>query len=73
MKKTLSLGLRVRVVAAVAGGLNHHQAGEYFGVSMASVNRWRALGREHGILHEHWKTTTFVAALTLRGMLAPSC
>ena len=48
MSKALSLDLRTRVVAAVAGGLNHRQAGERFGVSAASVSRWRALEREQG-------------------------
>jgi transposase len=33
---------------AVAQGLSHRQAGERFGVSAASVSRWRALERERG-------------------------
>jgi len=41
MSKALSLDLRTRVLAAVAGGLSHRQAGERFGVSAASVSRWR--------------------------------
>lgn len=48
MSKALSVDLRTRVLAAVAGGLSHRQAGERFGVSAASVSRWRALEREQG-------------------------
>lgn len=48
MSTPLSLDLRVRVLAAVAAGLSHQQAGERFGVSSASVSRWRALARERG-------------------------
>lgn len=48
MSTPLSLDLRVRVLAAVASGLTHRQAGERFGVSAASVSRWRALERERG-------------------------
>jgi transposase len=48
MSIPLSLDLRVRVLAAVASGLSHRQAGERFGVSAASVSRWRALAREQG-------------------------
>jgi transposase len=47
MPRALSFDLRVRVTA-VAGGLSHRQAGERFGVSAASVSRWRALERERG-------------------------
>jgi transposase len=32
----------------VAQGLSHRQVGERFGVSAASVSRWRALERERG-------------------------
>ena len=32
-------------LTAVASGLSHRQAGERFGVSAASVSRWRALER----------------------------
>jgi transposase len=35
-------------LAAVAQGLSHRQAGERFGVSAASVSRWRGLEREQG-------------------------
>ena len=48
MSTPLSLDLRVRVLAAVAAGLSHQQAGERFGVSSASVSRWRALARDQG-------------------------
>ena len=48
MAKTLSLDLRVRVLAAVSEGLSHRDAAERFGVSAASVSRWRTLAREHG-------------------------
>jgi transposase len=48
MSKALSIDLRVRVLAAVAAGLSHRQAGERFGVSAASVSRWRKLEREQG-------------------------
>lgn len=41
MPTALSLDLRVRVLAAVASGLSHRQAAERFGVSAASVSRWR--------------------------------
>jgi len=45
MSKALSVDLRVRVLAE---GLTHRQAGERFGVSAASVSRWRKLERDHG-------------------------
>jgi transposase len=48
MSTPLSLDLRVRVLAAVASGLSHRQVSERFGVSAASVSRWRALEREQG-------------------------
>jgi len=48
MSMALSVDLRVRVLAAVAGGLSHRQAGERFGVSAASVSRWRKREREQG-------------------------
>src|SRR6266545_8096865 len=48
MSKALSLDLRTRVVAAVGAGLSHREAGERFGVSAASVSRWRALERSQG-------------------------
>ena len=48
MPRALSFDLRVRVLAAVAQGLSHRQAGERFGVSAASVSRWRTLERQRG-------------------------
>jgi transposase len=48
MSKALSLDLRLRVLAAVEAGASHRQAAERFGVSAASVSRWRALAREKG-------------------------
>jgi len=48
MSKALSLDLRVRVLAAVQAGATHRQAGDRFGVSAASVSRWRAREREQG-------------------------
>jgi transposase len=48
MSRALSVDLRVRVLAAVADGLTHRQAGERFGVGAASVSRWRKLEREQG-------------------------
>ena len=47
MSKALSLDLKKRVLVAVAGA-SHRQAGERFGVSAASVSRWRALARVQG-------------------------
>lgn len=48
MVKALSLDLRVRVLAAVAGGMSHREAAQVFAVSPASVSRWRRLSRETG-------------------------
>lgn len=48
MSKALSVDLRVRVLAAVAAGASHREAAERFGVSAASVSRWRARERELG-------------------------
>jgi len=48
MSKALSVDLRVRVLAAVAAGASHRQAAERFGVSAASVSRWKAREREQG-------------------------
>ena len=48
MSKALSLDLRSRVLAAVAEGASHRAAATRFGVSPASVSRWRALERTHG-------------------------
>jgi len=48
MSKALSLDLRVRVLKAVAEGASHRAAAARFGVSAASVSRWRALERTQG-------------------------
>jgi transposase len=48
MSKALSLDLRVRVLKAVAEGASHRAAAARFGVSAASVSRWRALERIQG-------------------------
>jgi transposase len=48
MSKALSLDLRTRVLAAIAGGLSCRRAAERFGVSPSSAIRWRALEREQG-------------------------
>ena len=50
MSRALSLDLRVRVVAAVAAGLSHRAAASRFGVSAASVSRWRRRARLEGDL-----------------------
>jgi transposase len=48
MSKALSLDLRERVLAAIAGGTSGRQAALRFGVSAASASRWRALERKQG-------------------------
>ena len=48
MSRALSLDLRIRVLSAVGAGMSHRAAGARFGVSAASVSRWRALEREQG-------------------------
>jgi transposase len=48
MSKALSFDLRIRVLAAVQAGASHREAGERFGVSAASVSRWRTREREQG-------------------------
>ena len=48
MSKSLSVDLRVRVLAAVEQGATHREAAARFGVSAASVSRWRTLQREQG-------------------------
>ena len=48
MLKALSLELRVRVLEAVAEGLSHRAAAARFGVSAASVSRWRRRAHVEG-------------------------
>jgi transposase len=48
MSKALSVDLRVRVLSAVAAGATHREAADRFGVSPASVCRWRKREREQG-------------------------
>ena len=48
MVKALSLDLRVRVLKAVSEGASHRAVAERFGVSAASVSRWRTLARTQG-------------------------
>src|SRR3954454_15274979 len=48
MSKALSVDLRVRVLAAVSAGATHREAADRFGVSAASVSRWRKREREQG-------------------------
>ena len=48
MSKALSLDLRVRVLAAVTDGASHRAATLRFGVSAASVSRWRRRTAAHG-------------------------
>jgi transposase len=48
MSKALSLDLRVRVLAAVQAGATHREAADRFGVSAASVSRWRTRERNQG-------------------------
>ena len=47
-KKTLSLDLRERVVAAVSAGMSRRRAAERFGVSAASAIRWCQRQKETG-------------------------
>ena len=48
MSKALSFDLRVRVLAVVAAGASHRVAAARFGVSAASVSRWRQRSRSRG-------------------------
>jgi transposase len=48
MAKPLSMDLRERVLACIAGGISGRQAADRFGVSAASVSRWRTREREQG-------------------------
>lgn len=47
MSRALSVDPRVRVLGAVAAGAPHREAADRFGVSAASVSRWRK--REHAL------------------------
>jgi transposase len=48
MSRALSVDLRVRVLAAVSAGASHREAADRFGVSAASVSRWRTRARDEG-------------------------
>jgi transposase len=48
MAHALSMDLRLRVVAAIGGGMSCRQAAARFGVSAASAIRWRQLERRQG-------------------------
>jgi transposase len=48
MAKPLSMDLRERVLACIGSGVSGRQAAERFGVSAASVSRWRTREREQG-------------------------
>ena len=48
MSRALSVDLRVRVLGAVAAGATHREAAERFGMSAASVSRWRRRERDQG-------------------------
>lgn len=48
MSRELSVDLRVRVLDAVALGATHREVAERFGMSAASVSRWRKRERDQG-------------------------
>lgn len=48
MSKVLSVDLRIRVLRSVAEGASHREAADRYGVSAASVSRWRKREREQG-------------------------
>jgi transposase len=48
MAKTLSEDLRVRVIAAVDGGLSRNAAAERFGIGVATAVRWLRAWRDEG-------------------------
>lgn len=48
MAKPLSMDLRERVLGCIEGGVSGRQAAARFGVSPASVSRWRTREREQG-------------------------
>lgn len=47
MARSLSVDLRDRVVAAIAGGLSRRQAAVRFGVSAASAIQWQQLAADY--------------------------
>ena len=51
MSRALSIDLWLRVLKAVAVGATHREAAERFGVSAASVSRWRKRERMQGDPH----------------------
>jgi transposase len=58
MSRALSLDLRVRVLAAVRAGATHCEAADRFGVSAASVSRWRTLERNQEMrVRRRWAAT----------------
>lgn len=50
MASALSVDIRERVLAAVAGGATHRDAGARYNVSAASVSRWRRQEKDRGHL-----------------------
>ena len=48
MSRALSLDLRLRVLAAVSEGMSHRAAAARFGVSAASISRWRRRAQVQG-------------------------
>lgn len=60
MSKAFSDDVRIRVLAAVEAGARHRRDAEGFGVSAASVRRWRTLPRHCPIERE-----------AIRSMLSP--
>jgi transposase len=76
--KAYSEDLRLRVLAAVDGGMSRSEAARVFGVARATVKRYLALRRETGALlprPRHGpppiKTAALVAALPPRLAAAP--
>lgn len=48
MSRALSVDLRVRVLGALAASATHREVADRFGVSAASVSRWRKRQRDQG-------------------------
>ena len=71
MSKALSLDLRTRVLAAIAGGLSCRQAAQQFGVSASSAIRWRALECIQGDARPRrlWAATSTVGHIEARAGL----